>query len=149
MTTAACRGFVYATAVMGVTGARATTSDLAGPLVARTQARRPTCRSASGSGVSNGDQAAEVASYADGVIVGSAFVRALLDHPTTGPRACARWRRSPRTSPRASGVRRVLRRACCRSSCAVAADRLRRGAPRRRFTGAVLDRAVRRARRPR
>ena len=29
MTTAACRGFVYATAVMGVTGARATTSDLA------------------------------------------------------------------------------------------------------------------------
>ncbi len=37
MTTAACRGFVYATAVMGVTGARTTTSDLAGPLVARTQ----------------------------------------------------------------------------------------------------------------
>ena len=31
MTTAACRGFVYATAVMGVTGARTTTSDLAGP----------------------------------------------------------------------------------------------------------------------
>ena len=81
MTTAACRGFVYATAVMGVTGARATTSDLAGPLVARTRARpRPTCRSASASGVSNGAQAAEVAAYADGVIVGSAFVRALLDH---------------------------------------------------------------------
>ena len=38
MTTAACRGFVYATAVMGVTGARTTTSDLAGPLVARTRA---------------------------------------------------------------------------------------------------------------
>ena len=38
MTVAACRGFVYATAVMGVTGARATTSDLAGPLVARTKA---------------------------------------------------------------------------------------------------------------
>ena len=48
MTTAACRGFVYATAVMGVTGARASTSDLAGPLVARTRAS-PTCRSASGS----------------------------------------------------------------------------------------------------
>jgi tryptophan synthase alpha chain len=29
--------------------------------------------------VSNGDQAAEVASYADGVIVGSAMVRCLLD----------------------------------------------------------------------
>ena len=32
-----------------------------------------------GLGVSNGDQAAEVASFADGVIVGSAFVRAVLD----------------------------------------------------------------------
>jgi tryptophan synthase alpha chain len=79
MTTAACRGFVYATAVMGVTGARTTTSDLAGPLVARTKATTdlPVCV---GLGVSTGDQAAEVASYADGVIVGSAFVRALLDH---------------------------------------------------------------------
>jgi tryptophan synthase alpha chain len=32
-------------------------------------------------GVSTGDQAAEIAAYADGVIVGSAFVRALLDAP--------------------------------------------------------------------
>ena len=38
MTTANCRGFVYATAVMGVTGARESSSDLAGPLVARTRA---------------------------------------------------------------------------------------------------------------
>ena len=81
MTVAACRGFVYATAVMGVTGARATTSDLAGPLVARTKARPTDLPVGVGLGVSNGDQAAEVASYADGVIVGSAFVRVLLDHP--------------------------------------------------------------------
>ena len=81
MTVAACRGFVYATAVMGVTGARATTSDLAGPLVARTKARATDLPVGVGLGVSNGDQAAEVASYADGVIVGSAFVRVLLDHP--------------------------------------------------------------------
>ena len=40
MTTAACRGFVYATAVMGVTGARAASSDLAGPLVAPHQGGR-------------------------------------------------------------------------------------------------------------
>jgi tryptophan synthase alpha chain len=80
MTAAACRGFVYATAVMGVTGARATTSDLAGPLVGRTKAVTDLPVGV-GLGVSNGDQAAEVASYADGVIVGSAFVRALLDHP--------------------------------------------------------------------
>lgn len=80
MTTSACRGFVYATAVMGVTGTRATTSDLAGPLVARTR-RATDLPVGVGLGVSNGAQAAEVASYADGVIVGSAFVRTLLDHP--------------------------------------------------------------------
>jgi tryptophan synthase alpha chain len=85
MTTAACRGFVYATAVMGVTGARASTSDLAGPLVARTKASLPSVTSGAqlpvgvGLGVSNGAQAAEVARYADAVIVGSAFVRVLLD----------------------------------------------------------------------
>ena len=91
MTTAACRGFVYATAVMGVTGARTTTSDLAGPLVARTK-RATDLPVAVGLGVSNGAQAAEVASYADGVIVGSAFVRVLLDHAddrATGLRALA------------------------------------------------------------
>ena len=82
MTTAACRGIVYAAAVMGVTGARATTSDLAGPLVARAKAVTDT-PVAVGLGVSNGDQAAEIASYADGVIVGSAFVRCLLDHDDT------------------------------------------------------------------
>jgi tryptophan synthase alpha chain len=84
MTTAACRGFVYATAVMGVTGTRTTTSDLAGPLVARTKAAVSELGAdlpvGVGLGVSNGAQAAEVASYADGVIVGSAFVRVLLDH---------------------------------------------------------------------
>ncbi len=80
MTTAACRGFVYATAVMGVTGAREATSDLAEPLVARTRATTD-LPVAVGLGVSTGAQAAAVASYADGVIVGSAFVRVLLDHP--------------------------------------------------------------------
>lgn len=76
MTTAASRGFVYATAVMGVTGTRTTTSDLAGPLVARTK-QTTDLPVGVGLGVSDGDQAAEVAAYADGVIVGSAFVRAL------------------------------------------------------------------------
>ena len=89
MTTAACRGFVYATAVMGVTGARTSTSDLAAPLVARTK-RTTDLPVGVGLGVSNGEQAAEVASYADGVIVGSAFVRVLLDHlddPAAGRKA--------------------------------------------------------------
>ena len=103
MTTASCRGFVYATAVMGVTGARATTSELAAPLVARTK-RVTDLPVAVGLGVSNGDQAAEVASYADGVIVGSAFVRVLLDHADDRPaglRALATL-----TEDLAAGVRR-------------------------------------------
>ena len=78
MTTEACRGFVYATAVMGVTGARESSSDLAGPLVGRTRAVSDLPVGV-GLGVSNGDQAAEVAAFADGVIVGSALVRTLLD----------------------------------------------------------------------
>jgi tryptophan synthase alpha chain len=77
-TTAACRGFVYATAVMGVTGVRTSTSDLAGPLVERTRSVTDLPIGV-GLGVSNGEQAAEVARFADGVIVGSAFVRRLLD----------------------------------------------------------------------
>jgi tryptophan synthase alpha chain len=77
-TAAACRGFVYATAVMGVTGARESTSALAAPLVERTRAVTD-LPVAVGLGVSNGAQAAEVARHADGVIVGSAFVRRLLD----------------------------------------------------------------------
>lgn len=89
-TAAACRGFVYATSVMGVTGTRASTSSLAGPLVARL--REVTDLPVGvGLGVSNGDQAAEVASFADGVIVGSAFVRTLLEAEdrSTGLKALA------------------------------------------------------------
>ena len=73
-----CSGFVYATAVMGVTGTRTSTSDLAGPLVTRTKAATDLPVGV-GLGVSNGSQAAEVAAYADAVIVGSAFVRCVLD----------------------------------------------------------------------
>jgi len=104
MTTAACRGFVYATAVMGVTGARATTSELASPLVACTRAHTDLPIGV-GLGVSNGDQAAEVASYADGVIVGSAFVRALLDHPDD--RAAGLRALTALTEDLAAGVRRA------------------------------------------
>ena len=103
MTTAACRGFVYATAVMGVTGARESTSELAGPLVKR--ARQVTDLPIGvGLGVSNGDQAAEVASYADAVIVGSAFVRTLLDAQGDSAAGLAALRRL--TEDLADGVRR-------------------------------------------
>jgi tryptophan synthase alpha chain len=98
-----CRGFVYATAVMGVTGARTATSDLAGPLVARTRAVTDLPVGV-GLGVSDGDQAAEVASYADGVIVGSAFVRKMLDAGGDEGRALADLRLL--TEDLADGVRR-------------------------------------------
>ena len=72
------RGFVYAASTMGVTGARDAVSQAAPALVARVRevTDLPVCV---GLGVSTGAQAAEVAAYADGVIVGSAFVRAMLD----------------------------------------------------------------------
>jgi tryptophan synthase alpha chain len=103
-TAEACRGFVYATAVMGVTGARESSSGLAGPLVARTRAVTdlPVCV---GLGVSHGDQAAEVASYADGVIVGSAFVRCLLDAGTDRSAGLASL--TELTRDLAGGVRRA------------------------------------------
>jgi tryptophan synthase alpha chain len=78
-TTAACRGFVYAASTMGVTGTRATVGDAAATLVARTRAVAPDLAVCVGLGVSDGRQAAQVASFADGVIVGSAYVREMLE----------------------------------------------------------------------
>jgi tryptophan synthase alpha chain len=80
-TTAACRGFVYAASTMGVTGSRAAVGDTAARLVGRVRALAPSIAVCVGLGVSNADQAAEVAGFADGVIVGTAFVRRLLDSP--------------------------------------------------------------------
>lgn len=78
--TNACRGFVYATSVMGVTGTRNQTSRQAPELVARVRAQADIPVTL-GLGVSTRAQASEVAGYADGVAVGSAFVRRLLDAP--------------------------------------------------------------------
>ncbi len=103
-TVEACRGFVYATAVMGVTGTRDSSSDLARPLVERTRAVTD-LPVAVGLGVSNGDQAAEVAGYADGVIVGSAFVRRLLD--AGADRAAGLASLTELTRDLAEGVRRA------------------------------------------
>lgn len=71
-------GFVYATSTLGVTGERASLSAMAAPLVARLRActDRPVCV---GIGVSTPAHVAEVAGFADGVIVGSAAVRAAGD----------------------------------------------------------------------
>ena len=85
LTADATTGFVYAASTMGVTGARTTVSNRAEELVARVRphTNRPV---AVGLGVSTGKQAAEVARFADGIIVGSALVRCLIDNPDAGSR---------------------------------------------------------------
>jgi tryptophan synthase alpha chain len=78
--TSVCGGFVYAASLMGITGARDAVGGQAAGLVRRVKE----CTSlpvAVGLGVSNRAQAAEVARFADGVIVGSAFVARLLAAP--------------------------------------------------------------------
>ena len=78
LTSAACRGFVYAASTMGVTGERAPVGMGAEDLVARTRAAGAE-RVCVGLGVSNAEHARQVGSYSDGVIVGSALIRALHD----------------------------------------------------------------------
>ena len=78
-TVAATTGFLYATAVMGVTGERATIGTQAERQVRDSRAAGAT-HICVGIGVTTGEHAAKVAAYADGVIVGSALVRCLLDN---------------------------------------------------------------------
>ena len=75
---AASRGFVYAVGHMGVTGERDRLADTARQAAGRLRAMTdtPVCV---GIGVSTPEQAAAVCAEADGVVVGSALVRRLLD----------------------------------------------------------------------
>lgn len=83
LTVGACRGFVYAASLMGVTGERTSVDDAARALVQRTREAAASHggehRVCVGLGVSTPDQAREVARYADGVIVGSALVRRIAE----------------------------------------------------------------------
>jgi tryptophan synthase alpha chain len=77
-TVEASRGFVYAASTMGVTGARDVVSRAAPELVRRVKTVSDIPVGV-GLGVRSREQAAEIGSYADGVIVGSALVSALSD----------------------------------------------------------------------
>ncbi|MEJ0014767.1 MAG: tryptophan synthase subunit alpha [Actinomycetota bacterium] len=79
--TKATSGFVYAASLMGVTGTRTSVSSTARELVARLRGVT-NLPIAVGLGVSTPEQAHEVAQYADGVIVGSAFIRLLQESKT-------------------------------------------------------------------
>lgn len=79
-TVAVTSGFVYAQSVMGVTGERDLASTAAPSLVERTR-ELTDLPIGVGLGVKSGRQAAEVAGYADAVIVGSAMVNCLRTAP--------------------------------------------------------------------
>ncbi|HEX7365333.1 MAG TPA: tryptophan synthase subunit alpha [Dehalococcoidia bacterium] len=70
------RGFIYLVSVTGVTGARASLPQELNPFVARVRkaAKQPLCV---GFGISTPDQARQVATVADGVIVGSRTIQLL------------------------------------------------------------------------
>lgn len=72
----ACGGFVYVVSVVGITGERATISDVLPSLIARLRGMTdlPLCV---GFGVSRPEQVRELGALADGVIVGSALVKKL------------------------------------------------------------------------
>jgi tryptophan synthase alpha chain len=81
--TAECSGFIYAASLMGVTGTRTSVSSSAKDLVSRVR-KVSDVPVAVGLGVSTREQAHEVAQYADGVIVGSAFIRLLQESQSMG-----------------------------------------------------------------
>ena len=79
--TAKTGGFVYAASMMGVTGSREAVASTANELVSRVRTVTELPISV-GLGVSTREQAKSLAAYADGVIVGSAFIKLLLDAPS-------------------------------------------------------------------
>jgi tryptophan synthase alpha chain len=98
LTAAASSGFLSAASTMGVTGARGRVDDAAARIVARCRPHT-TLPIGVGLGVRSGEQAAEVASFADAVIVGSAFVTAAERAGADGVHALA--------AELAEGVRRA------------------------------------------
>ena len=85
---ARARGFVYAVARMGVTGERVDLGDDVAKVVGRIRqcTDMPVCV---GVGVSTPEQAVQICEVADGVVVGSALVRRLLEG--SGPEGAAEF----------------------------------------------------------
>ncbi len=81
------RGFIYLVSLTGVTGARNQLSDTLPQFVARVRAATDTPL-AVGFGIGDGEQARQVAQFADGVIVGSALVKRMAES-TAAVRALA------------------------------------------------------------
>jgi tryptophan synthase alpha chain len=90
---ASSRGFVYAVSRTGVTGAQASVSEEAAPLVERIRAKAE-IPVALGFGISTPEQCAAVAKVADGVVVGSALVRRLEEDAGADLGEHVRWLKS-------------------------------------------------------
>ncbi len=86
LVTQACRGFIYAVSVTGVTGARDALSADVPNLVSRVKAVSD-LPVAVGFGVSNAQTAKPVAAVADGVVVGSALIAGLEQNRDIRPLA--------------------------------------------------------------
>ncbi len=86
----ASRGFVYAISRTGVTGERQSLSDDARPLVARLRGLTQV-PVALGFGISSPEQVKQAAAAADAVVVGSALVRFLEEHPQGDLGARVQW----------------------------------------------------------
>jgi len=78
------RGFVYAVSTMGITGAREDLDAKAKEVVSRVRSNAPKSLTAVGIGISTEDQVRQVNSYADGAIVGSAFIAAYASEGING-----------------------------------------------------------------
>ena len=85
----ASRGFVYCVATYGVTGARDRLAETAAELVGRLRPLTPRPLLV-GVGIAEASHAAEACAFADGVVVGSALVRPLLDGDTATALGLAR-----------------------------------------------------------
>ena len=78
------RGFVYAVSTMGITGAREDLDAKAKEVVSKVRSNAPRSLTAVGIGISTEDQVRQVNSYADGAIVGSAFIAAYASSGING-----------------------------------------------------------------
>lgn len=87
-------GFVYVVSSMGVTGMRSEITTDIGAMTAQIRKANPDVPCAIGFGISNPQQAADMAQHADGVIVGSAIVNRIAEHGRESAPVIAEYVRS-------------------------------------------------------
>ena len=87
-------GFIYCVSVLGVTGARTVVNDRVRGLVENVH-RNTDLPALVGFGVSTAEHVAEVCEYAEGAVIGSAFINAIADGPAeTAPERASAYVKS-------------------------------------------------------